>query len=140
MVNRKEKSLDEMIGEFIEYHGEKSYHIIGGWTESPGTPNEKYTPMKIEKGPLRWNKCKLCNESLKEILKDNPKRRTLKFCSAECRKEHDEIKKIREKLNAESIFWPPQKPPIPKHLIKYTMKGENGIPHKYKGRRKKDQI
>jgi hypothetical protein len=135
MVNRKEKSIDERIQEFKEYYGEKSYHISGGWIVYPDTPNEKYTSMKIVKGPLRWSKCKLCNESLKEILKEDSKRRTLKFCSDECRKEHDEIKKIRKKLNAETIFWPPQKPPIPKQLLTYTIKGENGVPHKYKSRK-----
>jgi len=53
------------------------------------------------------------------------KRRVVKFCSNECRKEHDEIKKIRKKLNAESIFWPQQKPPIPKELI--TQKKEKMV-------------
>jgi len=42
-----------------------------------------------------------------------------------------------EKINAESIFWPPQKPSIPKYLLTYTIKVENGIPHKYKARKKK---
>ncbi|HJJ22591.1 MAG TPA: hypothetical protein OQH54_02600 [Nitrosopumilus sp.] len=31
-----------------------------------------------------------------------------------------------------------KKPPIPKHLLTYTMKGENGIPYKYKARRKRN--
>ena len=137
MVNRKEKSIDEMIQEFKEYRGEKSYHITGGWTVSPGTPDEEYTPTEVVKGPLRWSKCKLCHEPLKEILKEEPKRRALKYCSDECRKEHDEIKKIRIKLNAETINWPPQKPPIPKQLLTYTIKGENGKPHKYKARKKR---
>jgi len=136
MVNRKEKSIDEMVQEFKEYHGKKSYHISGGWTVYPGTPNEKHTPMEVIKGPLRRPMCALCNEPLKEILKENPNRRVLKFCSDECRKEHDEIKKIRIKLNAETISWLPQKPPIPKKLLRYTIKGEDGIPHKYKARKK----
>ena len=127
-----------MLQEFEEYHGKKSHHITGGWTVAPGTPNEKHTPMSIEKGPIIWPRCKLCNESLEGISEENPKRRARKFCSDECRKEHDEIKKIRIKLKAEGIWWPPQKPPIPKHLLTYTMKGENGVQHKYKARKKKN--
>ena len=63
MVNKKEKSIEEMIQEFKEYHGEKSHYITGGWTISPGKPDEKHVPRKIVRGPLRWSRCKLCNES-----------------------------------------------------------------------------
>jgi hypothetical protein len=48
------------------------------------------------------------------------------------------FKKIRIKLDAETIWWPPQKPPIPKNLLTYTIKGENDITHKYKDRKKKN--
>lgn len=134
MDNVHEKSIEEQILEFKEYHGNKSFHIFGGGTEYPGTPQEKHIPRKIIKGPIRWTRCKLCNEPLEE-LQDDPKRRLLKYCSDECRKEHDEIKKIREKLNAETIWWPPQKPPIRKEQLTYTIKGENGKPHKYRARK-----
>jgi len=137
MVSRKEKSIEEKIQDFKEFQGKKSFHIDGGGTENPGTQNEKKYPLKVVKGPLRLELCKLCNEPLKEILKEESKRRVLKFCSNECRKEHDEINKIVQKRNAENIFWPPQKPPIPKQLLKYTLKGENGEQHKYKARKKK---
>jgi len=134
MVNRN-KTLQVQIQKFKDYHGNKSFHIWGGWTEYPGTPQEKHVPIRIVKGPLKWDRCKLCNEPLPEIKKAKPKRRLYKFCSAECRKEHDEIKKIRVRLGAEGIWWPPQQPPIPKKLLTYTLKGENGKPHKYKARK-----
>ena len=129
------KTIDEQIQEFKDYRGDKSFHIDGGCTLYPGKPNEKHYPSRIVKGPLRWNKCKLCDEPIKEIHRDNPKRRVLKFCSDECRKEHDEIKKIRKKLCAETISWPPQKPLIRKEQLTYTMKGEGGKPHNYKARK-----
>ena len=129
------KTIEEQIQEFRDYRGDKYFHIDGGYTLYPGKPNEKHYPSRIVKGPLRWNRCKLCNEPIKEIHRDNPKRRVLKFCSDECRKEHDEIKKIRKKLDAETISWPPQKPPIRKEQLTYTMKGEDGKPHNYKARK-----
>lgn len=130
-----EKTIEEQIQEFRDYRGDKSFHIDGGYTVYPGKPNEKYYPSRVVKGPLRWDRCKLCNEPIKEIRKDNPKRRALKFCSDECRQEHDEIKKIRKKLGAETISWPPQKPPIRKEQLTYTMKDEGGKTHNYKARK-----
>jgi len=129
------KTIEKQIQNFKSYHGNKSFHITGGWTEHPSTPQEKHEPRKIIKGPIKSLKCKLCKEPLDQIKKDEPKRRLLHYCSVECRREHDEIKKIRKKLGALTIFWPPQKPPIPKKLLTYTMKGENGKPHKYKARK-----
>ena len=96
----KEKTIEEQIENFKDYHGKKSYHIIGGMTEYPGTIQEKYYPSRVVKGPIKWNNCKLCNQPLREIKKNKPKKRLYKFCSDECRKEHDEIKKIRIKLDA----------------------------------------
>ena len=133
-----ERSLEELIQDFKDYRGDKSYHISGGWTEHPGTPNEKHTPISIVKGPLRREKCKLCREPLKIILKNRPRRRILKYCSDECRKEHDEIKKIKKKLGAEWIMWPPQKPPISKNQLTYTLPGQNGKQFKYKVRKRKN--
>lgn len=130
-----EKTIEEEIQRFKDYHGDKSFHIDGGYTEYPGTQKERHFSSRVVKGPLRWDICKLCKEPIKEIRIEDPKRRVLKFCSDECRKEHDEIKKIRKKLDAETIWWPPQKPPIPKHLLTYALKGENGKPHKYKARK-----
>jgi len=135
MVNNTEKTIEDQIQEFKEYHGNKSFHITGGWTEYPDTPKEKYTPRKIVKGPIRWTRCKLCNQPLSELQKNEPKRRLRKYCSDECRKEHDEIEKIRKKLGAETIRWPPQKPPIRKEQLIYTVRGENGKPHEYKARK-----
>jgi len=132
-----EKTLEKLIQDFKDYRGKKSFHISGGWTEYQGTSKEKYTPRKIVKGPIHWSSCKLCNEPIEQIKKDEPKRRLRKYCSSECRTEHDEIKKIRIKLGAETISWPPQKPPIPKKLLKYTMSGKGGIPHKYKARKRR---
>jgi len=129
------KTLEEQIQDFKDYRGDKPFHISGGWTEYPGTPQEKHVLRRIVKGPIKWDLCKLCNEPIKEIKKSEPKRRAYKFCSDECRREHDEIKKIQKKLGAESVFWPPQKPPIPKKLLTYTLKGENGKSHKYKARK-----
>jgi len=133
----KEKTLDELIQEFKDFRGDKSFHVFGGQTLSPGTPNERHFPRKIIKGPLKSSRCRICNEPLEQIKKDNPKRRLLHYCSVECRRDHEEIIKIRKKLGVESVIWPPQKPPIPKNLLTYTIKGENGIPHKYKARRKR---
>ena len=135
MDNVPEKSIEEQIQEFKEYHGDKSFHISGGGTEYPGTPQEKYVPRKIIKGPIRWSRCKLCNEPLEELQNIDPKRRLLKYCSDECRKEHDEIKKIRKKLGAENVWWSPHKPPVDKTKLTYTIAGEGGIQHKYKGRK-----
>jgi len=129
------ETLEEQIQKFRDYYGNKSFHISGGWTEYPDTPQENHVPRTIVKGLLKRDRCKLCNEPIPKIRKDEPKRRAYKFCSFECNKEHDEIKKIRKKLGAETIWWPPQKPPIPKKLLIYTMKGENGKPHKYKARK-----
>jgi len=126
---------EEQIQEFKDYHGNKSFHVTGGWTEYPGTSQEKHVPRKIVKGTIKWDRCKLCNKPIREIKKNEPKRRLYKFCSDECRREHDEIKKIRKKLGAETIWWPPQKPPIRKEQLTYTMKGEGGKPHKYKARK-----
>ena len=69
------------------------------------------------------------------IKKDEPKRRLLHYCSVECRREHDEIKKIRKKLGALTIFWPPQKPPVDKSQLTYTLSGGNGEQIKYKARK-----
>jgi len=129
------ETLEEQIQKFKDYRGDKPFHISGGWTEYPGTPQEKHVPRTIVKGPIKRDLCKLCNEPIKEIKKNKPKRRAYKFCSDECRCEHDEIKKIRKKLGAVSVFWPPQKPPIPKKLLTYTLKGENGKSYKYKARK-----
>lgn len=131
----KEKTLDELIQDFKDYRGEKSFHISNGSTEYPGTKNEKHTPTKIVKGPINWDNCKLCQEPLKPLKKENPKRRLRKYCSPECRNEHDEIKKIKKKLGAEFIMWPPQKPPIPKELLTYTLPGHNGKQFKYRARK-----
>jgi len=133
------ETLEEQIQKFKDYRGDKPFHISGGWTEYPGTPQEKHVPRRIVKGPIKWDLCKLCNEPMEEI-KSEPKRRAYIFCSDECRREHDEIKKIRKKLGAVSVFWPPQKPPIPKNLLTYTLKGENGKPHKYKARKIRRKI
>ena len=129
------ETLDEQIQKFKGYHGNKSFHISGGETVYPGTPQEKSIPSKIVKGPIKWERCKLCDEPIKEIKKNEPKRRAYKFCSDDCRREHDEIKKIKKRLGAEIIWWPHQKPPIPKHLLTYTVKGGHGKPHKYKARK-----
>ncbi len=134
-----EKTIEEQIQKFKDYHGNKSFHIEGGWTVYPGTPQEKHNPTRIVKGPIKRVRCKLCNQPLPEIRKDEPKKRLYKFCSDECRKEHDEIKKIRKKLGAETIWWPPQKPLIPKKLLTFTLKGENGIQHKYQARKIKQK-
>ncbi len=131
----KEKSLKVQIQDFIDYHGKKSFHINGGSTVYPGTSKKENVPRQIVKGPIERLRCKLCNEPIEPIKKYEPKLRRRKYCSPECRKEHDEIKKIRKKLGAVTIFWPPQKPPITKKLLTYTMKGENGKPHKYKARK-----
>lgn len=130
-----EKTIEEQIQEFIDYHGNKSFYIEGGWTEFPGSPQEKHVPTRIVKGPIKRKRCKLCNQPLPQILKEEPKKRLYKFCSDKCRREHDEIKKIRKKLGAETIWWPPQKPPIRKEQLTYTIKGEGGKPHKYKARK-----
>jgi len=134
------ETLDEQIQKFKDYHGNKSFHILEGGTLYPGTPQEKYIPRKIVKGPFKRDLCKICHKSLKEIRKNKPKRRALKFCSDKCRRERDELEKIRKKLGAELLSYPPQKPPIPKHLLTYTIKGENGKPHKYKARKIKKRV
>ena len=87
MDNVLEKSIEEQIKEFKEYHGDKSFHISGGGTEYPGTTQEKHIQRKIIKGPIRWIRCKVCNEPLEELKKDDPKRRLLKYCSDECSRE-----------------------------------------------------
>ena len=136
MVNFKERSFENEIEHFKELRGDKTFHVIGGWTENPGTPHERHEPRKIVRGPLRSRKCRTCQEELKPIVQNDPKRRLLHYCSDRCRKEHEEIEKIRKKLNAEVILWPPQKPPIPKDQLTYTVKGGDGAQIKYKARKR----
>ena len=135
MANSEEKSFDELIQDFIDYQGNKKFHIDGGYTISPNTPNEQHVPMKVIRGPLKSELCRICNEPLEPIHQEQPKRRALHYCSSECRKEHEELEKLRKNLGAEMLLYKRQKPPIDRMTITYTIKGEGGVQHRYKARK-----
>ncbi len=125
-----------MIKEWLEYHGNKKFHIDGGNTMYPGTPREKIIPMKIVEGPLKPPWCKICGGTdMAKIRKEDPKKRALRFCSRECYDEARELRKIWKKIGAEILWWPPSNPPIDKRKLTYTLAGEGGILHKYNGRK-----
>jgi hypothetical protein len=124
-----------MIQDWKEYHGNKTFHIDGGGTLYPGTPQEKHIPLRIVKGPLKRPFCKICNEDLEKLRREEPKRRALNFCSIDCYNEAKELHKIWKKLKAETIWWTPKKPPIDKRTLTFTRHGESGIRHKYLGRK-----
>lgn len=128
------KKLEPKI-KLLEELGKK-YYIWGGWTINPNTPQEKHVPMRIRMGILKLLRCKICNEDLEQLRRDDPKRRAIKTCSHSCRIELKEIMKIKKKLKAVIIFWKPSKPPIKKNTIQYCLvQGEKW--YNYKARKPK---
>lgn len=111
------------------------FHIDGGGTLYPRTPYEKYIPPRIVQGPIIFPNCKICGRDMRELRKEEPKSRALRFCSSECYDEAKELHRIWKKLKAETLWWPLGKPPIDKRKLTYTVSGEGGISHHYNGRK-----
>ena len=63
----------------------------------------------------------MCNENLETTRIDDPKDRSIKYCSGECYNEAKELFRIKKKLNAVMMTWSPSKPPIDKSTINYTL-------------------
>jgi len=77
--------------------------------------------MQIQQGILKKANCHVCNENLETTRIDDPKDRSIKYCSGECYNEAKELFRIKKKLNAVMMTWSPSKPPIDKSTINYTL-------------------
>ena len=95
----------------------------------------------IRKGPMKYPRCMLCNKNLEILRKNNPRRRFIKFCSANCRKEYNRRGKIREKLGSDGLFWNTKNGEM--HLSRnemkatYVRKGQNPLEIPYKAKKSK---
>ena len=104
--------------------------------------------MEPKKGVLKSKDCKLCNENLEELRKNNPRRRFVSFCSTNCRKEHNRRRKIYEnKLGSETTTFLSWNHPVNekggklplqrKDMFYFTKKGKTVEKHPYKARKSK---
>ncbi|MBM3910617.1 MAG: hypothetical protein FJ356_03100 [Thaumarchaeota archaeon] len=146
--------IEKMINSWKDLYGNKKFYVKGGWTEYPNTQHEKHYPMEIVKGILKKSRCHVCNEDLEEPRIEDPKDRSIKYCSGDCYNEAKELYKIKKKLNAVMMTWSHSKPPIDKSTINYTMPEDGWVKvgnigwkpiarvikwRKYKARKPKDK-
>jgi len=107
-------------------------------TRKPGTSFYFDENGDIRKGPMKFPRCMLCNKNLEILRKNNPRRRFIKFCSVNCRKEYNRRKKIREKLGASGVIWNPDKS-LARNKMKaiYVQNGKNPLEVPYKAKKSK---
>jgi len=110
-------------------------------THKPGTSFYFDECGDIRKGPMKFPRCMLCNKNLEILRKNNPRRRFIKFCSTNCRKEHNRRQKIREKLGSDGLFWNTKNDEmhLSRHEMKatYIRKGQNPREILFKARKSK---
>ncbi len=124
--------VEEMIRRWKELRRDKKFHISGGWTEYKNGKPFKHTPQQIVKGILKRPLCRICNADLEKVRED-PKKRSINYCSSRCYQEFKELYKIEKKLKAVMMTWSPKKPPIDKSTIRYCLEqGEEWYDYKTK--------
>jgi len=77
--------------------------------------------MRLVPGILKKPICHVCDEDLEIVRKEDPKDRSIKYCSSDCYKEAKELFRMEKKLGAVIMMWSPSKPPIDKKTIRYTL-------------------
>jgi len=107
-------------------------------THKPGTSFYIDENGDIRKGPMKFPRCMFCNIDLEKLRKNNSRRRFIKFCSANCRKEYNRRKKIREKLGASGVIWNPDKSLARNKMREiYVRNGKNPLEVPYKAKKSK---
>ena len=107
-------------------------------TRKPGTPYYIDENGDVRKGPMKFPRCMFCNRDLEELRKDNPRRRFIKFCSTNCRKEYNRRGKMREKLDVDVLIWNPRMSLArSKMKVIYIQKGKNPLEIPFKAKKSK---